>query len=66
LDGAQKLSLWTSAIALAFLEKKFANEKVEWALIQSKIVKFVTRTLKAIGNAQATPEALFAAAKRVV
>jgi hypothetical protein len=49
LDAKVRVSIWVTAIALAFLEKKFAAEANDWVLIKEKITKFIARTLKPLG-----------------
>ena len=49
LDDKSRLSVWVSAIALAYLHQKFAKEQADWELIKEKLTKFIGRTLKPAG-----------------
>lgn len=55
--------MWATAIALAYLHKKFSEKKDFWALINDKMTKFIAKTL---ARAQLKPDALAASAKALL
>jgi len=43
LSQTEKFNLWVTIIAIAFLEKNFIHEEMEWALIADKAKKYVVK-----------------------